>query len=77
MLNVLLCLSQEHNKDLTQQSPQERVALVRPFWETLGQEEREKLLSIDIESVRARAKQLAEAARQQAGKMGDGSDGSS
>ncbi|GFR52505.1 hypothetical protein Agub_g15080 [Astrephomene gubernaculifera] len=53
-------------KDLTQQSPQERVALVRPLWETLQLDERAKLLSIDLEGVRARAKQLAEAARQQA-----------
>ncbi|GLC41576.1 hypothetical protein PLESTM_001216400 [Pleodorina starrii] len=45
---------------------QERVTLVRPLWETLEQEERVKLLSIDLDSVRSRAKQLAEAARQQA-----------
>ncbi|GLI67376.1 hypothetical protein VaNZ11_011557 [Volvox africanus] len=57
---------QENTKDLTQQSPQERVTLVRPLWETLTQEERIKLLSINLDSVRARAKQLAEAARQQA-----------
>ncbi|GIL82776.1 hypothetical protein Vretimale_8343 [Volvox reticuliferus] len=57
---------QENTKDLTQQSPQERVTLVRPLWETLAQEERIKLLSIELDSVRARAKQLAEAARQQA-----------
>ncbi|EFJ48600.1 hypothetical protein VOLCADRAFT_104654 [Volvox carteri f. nagariensis] len=57
---------QENTKDLTQQPPQERVALVRPLWETLDQEERVKLLSIGLDSVRARANQLAEAARQQA-----------
>lgn len=64
-----MAVLQDSIKDLTQQSPQERVALVRPYWETLSHEERVKLLTIDLEGVRARAKQLAEAARQQAGEI--------
>lgn len=62
--------SKEPAKELTQQTPQERVALVRPLWETLDQAERINLLTIDLDSLRARAKQLAEAARQQAGEEG-------
>ncbi|KXZ54862.1 hypothetical protein GPECTOR_4g934 [Gonium pectorale] len=49
-----------------QQTPQERVGLVRPLWETLGQDERVKLLTVELENVRGRAKQIAEAARKQA-----------
>ena len=50
--------------------PAERVGLAGPFWDSLPQEERVKLLTLDLDSLRARAKQLAEAARQQAGEPG-------
>ncbi len=60
-------LPQETAKEPTQQSPQDRVSLVRPLWETLAQDVRSELLTIDLDTVRARAKMLAEAARVQAG----------
>lgn len=50
-------------------APQERVNAVRPFWENLPQEERVKLLTIDVAMLRERAKQLNEAAKQQAGEV--------
>lgn len=54
-------------RDLALQSPQERVNAVRPFWENLPQEERVKLLVVAVTDLRARAKQLSEKARAQAG----------
>lgn len=47
--------------------PQERVAAVRPFWETLTQEDRVELLSITIEDLRARSKEVLARLRRQAG----------
>ena len=55
---------QEAGKDASQLLPQERVSAVKPLWEILPQTERVELLTVDLESLRARAKQLAEAARQ-------------
>jgi hypothetical protein len=42
-----------------QRSPQERVAAVRTYWETLPLEERVQLLSIPLEELRQKAKDLA------------------
>lgn len=59
-------LQQDTSKDVPY-SPQERVDAVRPFWESLSQEERVKLLTIDLTALRERARQVTETARQQAG----------
>jgi hypothetical protein len=40
---------------------------VRPFWETLTQEERVQLLSISLDDLRVRAKDLTARMRKQAG----------
>lgn len=37
---------------------------MRPMWESLPQEERVKLLSVDLQTLRERAKQVAEVQRQ-------------
>lgn len=47
--------------------PQERIATVRPFWESLTQAEREELLSVPLEELRAYARKAAERLRKQAG----------
>ena len=61
-----------------QLTPQERVDAVRSMWEALPQEERVKLLSVEVEALRSRAKQLTEAMRQQQGVLMHGwSDGDS
>ncbi|KAG1660965.1 hypothetical protein FOA52_005590 [Chlamydomonas sp. UWO 241] len=54
---------QSDGRNEIQVPPQERVDTVRPFWETLGLTERKALLSIDVEALRARARQ-ADAAKQ-------------
>ncbi|CAD7697548.1 unnamed protein product [Ostreobium quekettii] len=50
------------------QSPHDRVSFIRPFWETLSQEERVKLLTVSLEDVRARAEAHAERAKALAAK---------
>ena len=45
---------QEESRE-AQLPPQERVQAVRPFWETLTQEQRVQLLSLSIEELRAKA----------------------
>ena len=47
--------------------PQERVDAVRPFWESLSQEDRVAMLTIDVEGLREKARDLTEQARQQQG----------
>ena len=51
-------------------APQERVAAVRPFWETQGQEERQTLLTVSAEALTERANELAIRQRKQAGESG-------
>lgn len=46
---------------------QERVAAVKPFWETMSQEERVKTLTVSIKELRTRAADVAERQRKQAG----------
>ncbi|KAK9806100.1 hypothetical protein WJX72_001362 [[Myrmecia] bisecta] len=48
----------QQDEFVTQLPPQERVQAVRPFWETQSHEQRVDLLSIDIDELRARAKEL-------------------
>lgn len=40
--------------------PQDRVLAVRPFWETVPQEERVTLLSLSLEELRVRAEELTQ-----------------
>ena len=40
--------------------PQDRVLAVRPFWETVPQEERVQLLSLSLEELRVRAEELTQ-----------------
>lgn len=47
--------------------PQERVQAVRPFWETLTQEERVQLLSLSIEELRAKACDVTARLKRQSG----------
>jgi hypothetical protein len=49
--------------------PQERVAAVRPYWQQLPQEERASALTVDLATLRGRAKHLSERARAQAGEQ--------
>jgi hypothetical protein len=48
-------------------SPQEKVAAVKPLWETLQQPERVELLTVPVAALRERVKQLTERAKAQAG----------
>ena len=59
-------LLQEDGREV-QLPPQERVAAVRPFWETLTQEDRVELLSITVEDLQARSKEVVARLRRQAG----------
>jgi len=61
-----LSLVQEDGREV-QLPPQERVAAVRPFWETLTQEQRVELLSISVDELRTRAKDVVARLRKQAG----------
>ena len=47
--------------------PQERVLNVKPRWETIPDEERVALLSVDLNDLRLRALDLADKAKKQAG----------
>ncbi len=48
-------------------TPQERVALVRPCWEKLSQDERARHLTLSLDEVRARAELIVERQKKQAG----------
>jgi hypothetical protein len=67
-MNWVRCVQDDGRE--VQLPPQERVAAVRPFWETLTQEQRVALLSIDLEELRGRAKDVAARQRRQAGARG-------
>ena len=47
----------------TTQNPYDRVAFIRPFWESLSLDERVALLTVTLSDVRERAKQHAEKAK--------------
>ena len=63
---MAVCHVQDDGREM-QLPPQERVAAVRPFWETLTQEQRVQLLSIDLDDLQARAKDVAARQRKQDG----------
>eukprot|EP00884_Botryococcus_braunii_P009363 jgi/Botrbrau1/18428/Bobra.0072s0020.2 len=46
--------------------PQERIAAVRPFWASLPQEKRIEVLTLSLEDLRARAKEITDRQRKQA-----------
>ena len=48
---------------------QERVASVKPYWETLSQEARNKILTVSVTDLKTKAADLAERQRKQAGKL--------
>lgn len=48
--------------------PQERVQNVKPCWETIPDEQRVQLLSVDLTELKLRADDLAEKAKKQAGR---------
>ena len=56
VLRRLLALQEEVRE--AQLPPQERVQAVRPFWETLSQEQRVQLLSLGLEELRAKAAEV-------------------
>lgn len=47
--------------------PQERVQAVRPFWETLSQEQRVQLLSLSLEELRGKAADATVRLKRQSG----------
>ena len=47
--------------------PNERIAVVRPFWETVTKEERAKLLTLEVDDLRERAAMLTDRYQKQAG----------
>jgi len=49
--------------------PQERVLNVKPCWETIPDEDRVELLSVDLNDLRLRAIDLADKAKKQAGQI--------
>ena len=51
----------------TQVPPQERVAQVRPYWETLSHEQRVDLLTLDVEFLHQRAVEVTSRTQKQLG----------
>ena len=56
----------EYGRELTT-PPQDRVAAVRPFWESLSDQHRAELLSVTLPELQERAKEIAVRQRKQAG----------
>jgi hypothetical protein len=50
-----------------QLSPQERIQAVKPFWEALPQEERIQVLTLSLDNLKSRAKEIVDRQRKQAG----------
>ena len=65
---VVGALVQEEPRE-AQLPPQERVQAVRPFWETLTQEQRVQLLSLSIEELRAKAADVTARLKRQSGAL--------
>ena len=60
------CYSYHQGDVLKEQlPPQERVDAVRPLWESLSQKDRVTMLTIDVETLREKARELTELAKQQ------------
>ncbi|GAB4814795.1 hypothetical protein N2152v2_001841 [Parachlorella kessleri] len=53
-------------EELASLPPQERIASVKPFWESLGQAEREALLTVDLGDLREYAAKVTKRLRKQA-----------
>ena len=66
VLEIDALFVQEENRE-AQLPPQERVQAVRPFWETLTQEQRVQLLSLSIEELRAKAADVTARLKRQSG----------
>ena len=67
-LLILYTLSLQQNEIReVQATPQERVAAVRPVWETLPHDERVQLLTVDLGALRAKARLVHESSKQQTG----------
>lgn len=54
-------------QDAPIKSPQERVAQVRPYWESLSHEQRVELLTLDIEFLHQRAVEVTSKTQKQLG----------
>ena len=66
LIRVLSAVAQAPEEQLLT-TPQERVALVRPFWEKLPQDDRVRHLTLSLDEVRARAELIVERHKKQAG----------
>lgn len=63
-----MSLQLDHTKEAQLQLlPQDRVQNVKPCWETIPDEQRVDLLSVDLNELKLRADDLAEKAKKQAG----------
>lgn len=78
LLHTCYILCVDTNMQCTQEEPreaqlppQERVQAVRPFWETLTQEQRVQLLSLSIDELRAKAAEVTARLRRQTGVLLD------
>ena len=56
----------EYGRELST-PPQDRVAAVRPFWESMSDQQRAELLSVTLPELQERAKEIAVRQRKQAG----------
>lgn len=61
-MRVTWCVSAQTDEPLAQ-NPYDRVAFIRPFWESLSQEERVSLLTVSLDDVRQRAAEHAKKAK--------------
>ena len=55
------------DEQVNQVPPQERVAQVRPYWETLSHEDRVDLLTLDVDFLRQRAVEVTAKTQKQIG----------
>ena len=65
----LILVIMHHQGDVLKEQlpPQERVDAVRPLWESLSQKDRVAMLTIDVETLREKARELTDLAKQQGG----------
>lgn len=70
MLSItrILLLQDDSQKDMLIPM-QERVAAVKPYWETLSQAARSKILTVSVTDLKLKAAELAERQRKQAGML--------
>ncbi len=55
------------DEQVNQVPPQERVAQVKPYWETLSHEDRVDLLTLDVDFLRQRAVEVTAKTQKQIG----------